>query len=42
MDDVLQVSRRVVEEVTACPPSNEVVLVRLFDIEKLAATHFGG
>ena len=34
VDDVLQVSRRVVEEVTASPPSDEVVLVRLFDIEK--------
>ena len=34
VDDVLQVTRRIVEEGTASRPSNTVMLIRLFDIEK--------
>ena len=34
VDDVLQVTRRIVEEGTASRPSNAVMLIRLFDIEK--------
>jgi hypothetical protein len=34
VDDVLQVSRRIVEEAVRCKDQGEVVLLRLFDIEK--------
>ncbi|CAE7901000.1 hypothetical protein AK812_SmicGene13709 [Symbiodinium microadriaticum] len=34
VDDVLQVTRRIVEEATACQADESVVLIRLFDIEK--------
>ena len=34
IDDVLQVTRRIVEEATACQADDSVVLIRLFDIEK--------
>ena len=34
VDDVLQVTRRVVEEATSSQPDDAVILIRLFDIEK--------
>ena len=34
VDDVVQVTRRIVEEATACQADDSVMLIRLFDIEK--------
>ena len=34
MDDALQVTRRIVEEASAGADTQDVILIRLFDIEK--------